>query len=303
MSETPTGSQGAGAMLRAARESQGLHIAALAAAIKVSPRKLDALEHDRWHELPDATFTRALAQTVCRTLKIDARPVLDKLPPALAMALEPRDAGLNEPFRDRPGREEPNFAAVAVRPMIWGAAVLMAAAAVVYLLPVDLWSRFSAPAVVSAPIAKPVVAAPLPVLLPPVQDMAASAAAGVPAAASPVSVAPMPPAPPVPSMPATARETAISVPAAAATALPVASATPGLVQLRTTKASWIEARDARGAMLLSRIVLPGESVGLDGNLPIRMTIGNASATQLGFRGQAIDLAPRTRDNIARVELQ
>lgn len=300
MTETPIGSQGAGAMLRAARESQGLHIAALAAAIKVSPRKLDALEHDRWHELPDATFTRALAQTVCRTLKIDARPVLDKLPPALAMALEPRDAGLNEPFRDRPGREEPNFAAVAVRPMIWGAAVLMAAAAVVYLLPVDLWSRFSAPADVSAPIAKPVVAAPLSVLLPPVQDMAASAAAGVPAAASSVPVAPMPPVPP---MPATARETAISVPAAAATALPVASATPGLVQLRTTKASWIEARDARGAMLLSRIVLPDESVELDGNLPIRMTIGNASATQLRFRGQAIDLAPRTRDNIARVELQ
>ena len=70
-------------MLRAAREKQGLHIAALAAAIKVSPRKLDALENDRWHELPDATFTRALAQTVCRTLKVDARPVLDKLPPSV----------------------------------------------------------------------------------------------------------------------------------------------------------------------------------------------------------------------------
>ena len=107
MSETPSSGLGAGAMLRAAREKQGLHIAALAAAIKVSPRKLDALEHDRWHELPDATFTRALAQTVCRTLKVDARPVLDKLPPASGTALEPREAGLNEPFRDRPGREEP----------------------------------------------------------------------------------------------------------------------------------------------------------------------------------------------------
>ena len=75
------------------------------------------------------------------------------------------------------------------------------------------------------------------------------------------------------------------------------------MQLRTTEASWIHVRDARGATLLSRTVLPGENVGLDGKLPIRMTIGNASATLLGFRGQAIDLAPRTRDNIARVELQ
>ena len=62
-------------------------------------------------------------------------------------------------------------------------------------------------------------------------------------------------------------------------------------------------RDSRDNTLLSRMVLPGESVGLDGSLPIRLTIGNAAATTLGFRGQAIDLAPRTRDNVARVELQ
>ena len=47
----------AGAMLRAAREKRGLHIAALAASIKVSPRKLEALEADRYAELPDLTFT------------------------------------------------------------------------------------------------------------------------------------------------------------------------------------------------------------------------------------------------------
>ena len=295
MTETPTGSAGAGAMLRAAREKQGLHIAALAAAIKVAPRKLDALEHDRWHELPDATFTRALAQTVCRTLKIDARPVLDKLPPASAMTLEPRGAELNEPFRERPGREQPSFAVTAVRPMIWGAAVLMVAAAVVYILPVDLWSHFSAPTVVNVPIAKPVPAAgALPALAPPAVEAAASAAAAAVAVPAATSA-------PVPTV---MGETVFSAPPVeAAAALPVAAGASGLVQLRTTEASWIEVRDSRGTTLLSRTVLPGESVGLDGSLPIRMTIGNASATQLGFRGQAIDLAPRTRDNIARVELQ
>ena len=295
MTETPTGS--AGAMLRAAREKQGLHIAALAAAIKVAPRKLDALEHDRWHELPDATFTRALAQTVCRTLKIDARPVLDKLPPASAMTLEPRGAELNEPFRERPGREQPSFAVTAVRPMIWGAAVLMVAAAVVYILPVDLWSHFSAPAVVNLPITTSVpvpAAGALPALAPSAVEAAASAAAAavaLPGAASAAVLTAM-------------GETVYSAPPPeAAAALPVATAASGLVQLRTSEASWIEVRDARGSTLLSRTVLPGESVGLDGSLPIRMTIGNASATQLGFRGQAINLGPRTRDNIARVELQ
>ena len=295
MTETSTGSAGAGAMLRAAREKQGLHIAALAAAIKVAPRKLDALEHDRWHELPDATFTRALAQTVCRTLKIDARPVLDKLPPASAMTLEPRGAELNEPFRERPGREQPSFAVTAVRPMIWGAAVLMVAAAVVYILPVDLWSHFSAPTDVNVPIAKPVPAAgALPALAPPAVEAAASAAAAAVALPDAASAAVL----------TAVGETVFSTPPPeAAAALPVATAASGLVQLRTSEASWIEVRDARGSTLLSRTVLPGESVGLDGSLPIRMTIGNASATQLGFRGQAINLGPRTRDNIARVELQ
>ena len=55
-----------GALLREAREAQGLHIAALAAAIKVTQKKLELLEADRFDALPDATFARALAQTVCR---------------------------------------------------------------------------------------------------------------------------------------------------------------------------------------------------------------------------------------------
>ena len=295
----------AGALLRAAREKQGLHIAALAAAIKVTPRKLDALEHDRWDELPDATFTRALAQTVCRTLKIDARPVLDKLPPAAPQPLgPPNDAGLNTPFRDRPGREAPGLAASAVRPMIWGAGALMSAAVLVYLLPADLWSRISALSA-AAPAAAPAVLV-VPATRPASAAIAASASAWAASVAAQAVSAPAPEA--AASAAVTAGETVFSAPppalaVAATAATPVASAASGLVQLRTSEASWIEARDARGATLLSRTVLPGESVGLDGNLPIRMTIGNASATQLGFRGQPVDLVSRTRDNIARVELQ
>ena len=76
----------------------------------------------------------------------------------------------------------------------------------------------------------------------------------------------------------------------------------GLVQLSTNEPSWVDVRDASGQVLLSRTVLPGESVGLDGALPIRLVIGNAAATRLAFRGRPVDLAARTRDNVARVEL-
>ena len=285
---------GPGALLRAARDRQGLHIAALAAAIKVSPRKLDALENERWHELPDATFTRALAQTVCRTLKVDPRPILEQIPAAAPVALGPDDAGLNEPFRDRPGRDAPGLMAGAVRPLVWGAAVLMLAAVVVYVVPSDVWSWRPGDAKVAPqvpPAAAPLVVAPAapPVATAAAASAAADALASPPQASSETAQAAQP-------APAGAEVAAPPPPAAA---VPAA----GLVQLQATQASWVEALDANGETLLSRTVQADERVGFDGKLPIRLTIGNAAATKLSFRGKEVDLVPDTRSNVARVELK
>src|SRR5437763_8876223 len=100
--EGATANPTAGRLLREARQAQGLHIAALASTIKVAPRKLELLEADRVDELPDATFTRALAQTVCRTLKVDSAPILALLPRPDVHRLGDVGAGLNAPFRSRP---------------------------------------------------------------------------------------------------------------------------------------------------------------------------------------------------------
>ena len=302
MSEPQPGTATAGSLLRAAREKQGLHIAALAAAIKVQQRKLEALENDRYGELPDATFTRALAQTVCRTLKVDARPVLDLLPSAPAVALVPGSGSLNTPFRERPGREEPGLATVAMRPMVWAAAALVLAAVAVLLAPADWWQLLrsgATPGPAALPASAPLVVTE-PVLLAPQAASAASAATQpASAAASQAMVETV--------FAAQNPEPAASEPAAAQPSTAAAPAAPtspnGLVQLRTSEASWVEVRDAKGQLLLSRTVQPGESVGLDGNLPIRLVIGNAAVTQLGFRGKPVDLAPSTRDNVARVELR
>ncbi len=296
----------AGALLRAAREKQGLHIAALAASIKVAPRKLDALENDRWDELPDATFTRALAQTVCRSLKIDAKPVLELLPSAGAATLEPAGGGLNMPFEGRPGSETPGRAFAAIRPMMWAAAALMLAAVAVYFLPQDLLQRVSSP---GSPAAETVVVTPAPVVLG--NPSAASEPGGADAADAAASAPPMAgtaaPAPGTAVLPAP--EAAASEPAgetvfaAPSTPSPGEPQTARLLQLVTSEVSWVEVRDGRDRVLLSRTVQPGETVGLDGATPLRLVVGNASATELSFRGQPVDLAPRTRDNVARVELQ
>jgi cytoskeleton protein RodZ len=70
-----------------------------------------------------------------------------------------------------------------------------------------------------------------------------------------------------------------------------------------TDDSWVEVRDAQGRTLLSRTVLAGESVGLDGAMPMHVKVGNARGTRLTLRGDNVDLAPWTRDNVARLELK
>ena len=76
----------------------------------------------------------------------------------------------------------------------------------------------------------------------------------------------------------------------------------GVIQLRTSAPSWITITDARGRALLARLVQPGEALGLDGEAPFRVRIGNAAGTQLSFHGLPVELdAPR--DNVATVELK
>jgi cytoskeleton protein RodZ len=99
MSEGLAGGPSAGSLLRQAREAAGLHVAALAVALKVPVRKLEALEDDRYEALPDTVFARALASSVCRTLKVDPQPILDRLPQGHAPRLVPERQAINAPFR------------------------------------------------------------------------------------------------------------------------------------------------------------------------------------------------------------
>ena len=277
----------AGGLIRQARQARGLHIAALAAAIKVVPRKLELLESDQFDQLPDATFTRALAQTVCRTLKIDAAPILALLPPPSGYRLEQVGGGLNTPFHERPGRLVPKEWTNVATPALVIAALLVIAAAVIYLMPSgwaplarSAFSRVSGssePAATPAPVTEAIV-------LPQTPASVASAPAEE-ASAVAATTDLMPPA-----------EAASEVPS------PVIAAT-GVLKLQPSETSWIEVIDAHGKPLISRLVQPGESVGLDGAMPFKVKIGNASATEVVFRGQPLDLAPFTRDNMAKLELK
>lgn len=268
----------AGTLLRAAREGRGLHIAALAAAMKVSPRTLESLEADRYHELLDLTFTRALAQTVCRSLKVDAEPVLARLPHADdASKLSQVGAGLNAPFRDRPGQREPADFALLRKPAFWATLVVLLGTLALATLP-RAWIpwpwRVGDAGGVFAPTAP------------------ASAGSGAVQATDPDSAVTF-----------SGLATTFTTPASGAVEAAAAAPSGKLLAVRSQAPSWIEVLDAAGRALLSRNVEPGETVDVNGELPLQVTIGNAAATQLVFRGQAVDLSANTRDNIARLQLR
>ncbi|MCV2422384.1 helix-turn-helix domain-containing protein [Paucibacter sp. DJ2R-2] len=309
--------QTAGAWLREARQQRGLHIVALAAMLKVPQAKLEALEADRWQELPDTTFVRALAKAICRVLNVDAAPVLALLPSSEDRELT-MSRGLNQPFRDRSSGDAGFSLALVQRPVVWGPALLLAAAAAVYLMPAG-WLPSGGG--VGSSTAEPVEATPT--LMPPSaleatqQSASASASAStasLPASAPTAALLSLPVASAVPLPSAlSAAPTPAPLPnaaaptrpvAAAPEALPVAAPAPGSVplQVKVSSESWVEVVDSSGRTLLSKLLRPGDAQTLQGLPPLRVRVGNVAGTELILRGEPVDLLGRSKDNVARLEL-
>lgn len=305
----------AGGLLRQAREAAGLHIAALAVSLKVPVKKLEALESDQFDLLPDAVFVRALASSVCRTLKMDAAPILQRLPQTSGPRLSYPGAGINTPFRapsDGPG---PSIWAQISRPAVLAGLVLLLGALVLILLPAVKTSVNEAKS--DAPprpsnsepvnVAAPVVLAeaggedvaklpktdgdiPLPAAASnsaglsaqaPRMPSTSSAALAAPSATSPVQAA---------------------VPVSAASAALTPSST-GIVVFSAKGESWVEVTDSKGLVVLRRTLNAGEVAGASGALPLAAVVGRADATQVQVRGKAFDLSAFAKDNVARFEVK
>jgi len=141
--ENPMGAEGqleqpsrtAGALLREAREAQGLHVAALAVAMKVPVKKLEALEADRLDQTSDAVFVRALASGVCRALKIDAGPILERLPRSPIPRLDREERVVNAAFSVPMVSRSWSLPDLLTKPAAIGVIALVIGAGVLLLLP------------------------------------------------------------------------------------------------------------------------------------------------------------------------
>ncbi|RDD92649.1 helix-turn-helix domain-containing protein [Acidovorax sp. BoFeN1] len=299
----------AGALLRDAREAAGLHIAALAVALKVPVAKLEALEADNFSALPDMVFVRALASSVCRTLKIDPQAVLALLPQGEGPRLSAGDVGLNAPVKGFAGRSSAApFKGAGTRSFVWAVGLLLIGAALMMFLPRGLDADLSAllkqpETTTKIPMPTGNVAQEISVAVGAEQRVPSAAPAAAAAAAVGVGVE-LPAGESIkPAGIASHPIVLPSVEASAPSSAPAADAPSGVLAFKARSESWIQVRDAAGALVLQRNLAPNELVSVSGVLPLAVVIGRADATEVFVRGKPYDIGPVSRENVARFEVK
>jgi cytoskeleton protein RodZ len=299
----------AGALLRDAREAAGLHIAALAVALKVPVAKLEALEADNFSALPDMVFVRALASSVCRTLKIDPQAVLALLPQGEGPRLSAGDVGLNAPVKGFAGRSSAApFKGAGSRSFVWAVGLLLIGAALMMFLPRGLDADLSAllkqpETTTKIPMPTGNVAQEISVAVGAEQRVPSAAPAAAAAAAVGVGVE-LPAGESIkPAGIASHPIVLPSVEASAPSSAPAADAPSGVLAFKARSESWIQVRDAAGALVLQRNLAPNELVSVSGVLPLAVVIGRADATEVFVRGKPYDIGPVSRENVARFEVK
>ncbi|MBJ2159229.1 helix-turn-helix domain-containing protein [Variovorax sp. IB41] len=294
----------AGDLLREAREAHGLHIDMVAAALKVPPQKLMALEADDIASLPDPVFARALASSVCRALRIDPAPVLAKLPNTTHTALAVADRTLKTNIVSGTPRWNGGRSSVLPsRALLTVVVLLLIGAGALFWLPQSVFDQ------IGVSVSRLTSRSDTDAGAGAAGDAPGSAAGtpGVVAESVPVqAVAPTGPAGDASATAATANPANAAAPATVApgAASPVAAANSSQQLVFVAREEcWITVTEAGGKQLLRRSLQAGETVGLSGTLPLSVVVGRASAVDVQVRGKAYDLKPVTRGGgVARFEV-
>jgi cytoskeleton protein RodZ len=267
----------AGTLLREARESKGLAIQALAASLKVSVKKIEALEAGRFDLLPDMVFARALAFSICRNLKIESLPILDQFPPTNVHTLKSDEAGINTPFHASHAAYRFKVLQFLTRPVVIVSAVLSLMAVMLYTVPLIFPGQLLDP----TPVTDSTSNSPEQRVDPP------SVQSELPVAQTSAPMNTIGSAPPTGN--------AIAVASGA-------SAVAGNIVFKSRGVSWVEVVDAKGTVHLRRSLLSGEVVSVSGVLPLMVVVGKADMLEVTVAGKPFNLMGVAKDNIARFEV-
>lgn len=291
-----------GRVLAEARERRNQTVAEIAQQLKLSPHQIEALEADDYARLPGAVFVRGFVRNYARLVDLDGEALVARLElsQTATTAINAVPHSQNIPFQDTRGARWPLLAA---------AVALLAAIVLIFewLMP----DAAEVPASASAPVAVPLPVNPAPVMsvveatetvAPAAPPLDVSAVQAV--SSSTISAAATPPAVAASAMTAPVASPAVPP----ATAAPVAAAKPaaaGGSELRFVfeRQSWVEVRDRNDRVVFSQLNPAGAMQTVQGAAPLNVVIGNAAGVKLSYKGKAVDLAPHTKTDVARLVLE
>jgi cytoskeleton protein RodZ len=276
--------EGVGVFLRKRRESLGLSYSDVASVVKLPAKRIEALEAERWAELPDGPFLRGFLRNIARALDLDAGLLMARVDDSLMRARNPESI-LVMPGSTRallPRRSGPLEDRHGGRMLVYGAFLFAVVAALIAWSGTESFDRTlatgrgllrpSTPAIDSAALAKADTA--------PATTDALTAAN--PAEALP-SAAPAPTNADSPSAALTSASTSSAVPAV--------PSSPLALLFHFNEECWVEVRDAEGKVLMKSLNAAGSERAIEGEMPYSLVVGNAKGVDLHFRGQPVDLGP------------
>jgi len=286
-----------GEKLRLAREALGISALDIAHTLKLGPRQVEALETGNWQGLPGNTFVRGFVRNYARVVQVDAAPLMAELDGSLEKQAN------NLTVSESPPATMPHSGGGARRDravVMAGVGLVVVAALTYFLIPNDLsalrestqglldsLARKEEPAPVAA---APSVSKPAEPIFPPgtTPQQIMNPQAQTPAEVAPSSPAPVPNA---------------SLPTPPAEVKPVAIANAPQLRFVFEKESWLEVRDRDNKTIFSQRVPAGTEQTLSGQGPLSLVVGYAPGVRVFSHGQAVDLTPHTRGEVARLVLE
>lgn len=274
----------AGALLRAYREEANMEQETLAAALKVSPQKLQALESDDYSALPALYFARGLAANICRHLERDPAPVLALMPdekPHIPAAEKTDTSVRTQPMA--PVSIGSGSSGGWLKWLIAGAVLLALVASAVWFIP-QLRARMAAPASTSS--------APTDAAAPAVLSASVPVAT---LASEPASAAPVP----LTLQPATLQPAAANTTAASA-----AAEANNTLLIQASGNTWVKVSTPKDKKVFEGNLKAGDEQTITiAQYPVRVVIGKAENVQVIDRGQPFDLSSVATRGTARFELK
>nr|WP_315137602.1 helix-turn-helix domain-containing protein [uncultured Limnohabitans sp.] len=274
----------AGSLLKAARQSAGVHLEVLSEKLKVPVRQLAALEADEYPTNTSPVFARGLAASICRQLRVDSAPILALLPLS-ANYLERHGAVryANTVPVDF-GHMRRSLFGVPVKALWSAVGMLVVISALIWLPSPSQWAWLDGQHDVVADSV-------------PAPEAGTSVTTLVPAASSlnppELAMAASEPSPLGASVPVV---TPLAAPGEVASAISELS-------FSARNFSWIEVWDGQKQLIWNGVLNAGETKRVPAALPVSVVVGRADAVQLSVKGQAFDLKPHTVVNTARFEVK